>query len=95
MLIRGDRLPHTTRQDILRQFTYRYTIENPFRRNQRNFPPTETDYQWLASKCFYVTKTGRLDQRHNCCEPDFMEDEEWQDVPLPWQHNYVPTGKGK
>ena len=95
MLIRGDRLPAATRQEIFRAWLYRYTVENPRRHLcGATRTPIPTDAEWLRSYCFYVTRTGRLDARVNRAEPCYGGEDDCPG-PLPWEQGYAPAGKGK
>ena len=75
-LLRGDKLPGLTRQAVLRQYTYRLTVENnyPARNPCQARVPAITDAQWLAEHAFYVNRDGRLSRRHKHCMPHYMAD---------------------
>lgn len=67
-LIRGDKLAPSVRDEVLRAFVHRNTIEHPY-------PPAGgdgkgTDAEYLRTHAFYVVKDGsRLAQNYDHCVP--------------------------
>jgi hypothetical protein len=76
-LITGDKLTDAQRQEALRRFIYRHTIENQSQERRllacsgfkpSSIPPT-SDGQWLTDHAFYIRKDGQLASKPNHCEP--------------------------
>lgn len=75
-LIKGKNLNDEQKQQVLRMYVHRLTVEN-------NYPAINpcgarvkpiTDKQWLKEHAFYVCNNGDLSQKHNHCEPAFLAD---------------------
>jgi hypothetical protein len=75
----GTELHPDDRAQVLRQYVYRWTTDNP-QRSQAwagRVPPRVrllTDAEWLACTSFAVRKNGRLDRRARSCwsrHPDY------------------------
>jgi hypothetical protein len=73
-LIRGDRLSPEVRDEVLRAYGYRWTVENEkLARAWLGFAgaplpvssATQTDAEWLAEHAFGVNKDGRLSARRH------------------------------
>jgi hypothetical protein len=76
-LIRGDRLTPELREQVLRAFVHRWTIENQHNvspRNRPKDPPLWNDEDWLREHAFYITSSGsgRLALKPRHCEPAYM-----------------------
>jgi len=70
-LIKGSRLTPDQRNEVLRAFVHRNTVEHPFKLS--GGLPT-TDAAWLAAHAFYFTDASRLDRRRRHCEPSYLAD---------------------
>lgn len=81
ILIRGDRLAPATRDEVLRAFGYRWTVENETRaREWTNWErganaafsqpkPMLLDAEWLRAHAFWCNRDGRLTANRRSAEP--------------------------
>lgn len=83
MLIRGDKLTHMQRQEVLRTFVHRWTLENAgicetlrkvWQREDWHAYHTAliTDDQWLLEHAFHFVKDGSRLMANNHAEPAYM-----------------------
>jgi hypothetical protein len=68
--VRGDQLPSNLRREVLSQYVYRWTSDNPQRERAWSTAgaptmPLVSDEQWLRDHAFYVTDRGTLDKKRN------------------------------
>jgi hypothetical protein len=61
-LIRGDKLSHSLKREVLARYVHRHLARKAW----------PTDEAYLAGHAFYVTKAGRLSNKHRHCEPAFF-----------------------
>jgi hypothetical protein len=79
--LKGTLLTPDQVDQVKRAFIYRWIKDNPKRESVwRNIsgPPTIpliSDEQWLAEHAFWFTSGGKLSQKHNHCEPEYMADD--------------------
>ena len=73
-LITGDKLSADLKQQVLRAFVYRLTIENGYpKRNPCGAKvPAVSDEIWLKEHAFWVTNNNKLARNRKHAEPAFM-----------------------
>jgi hypothetical protein len=73
-LVKGGDLTPAQREEVLRAFVHRNTVERPDRTLPGMVMVRSSDEEWLQEHAFYITVKGRLAQVPTYCEPHYMAD---------------------
>lgn len=82
--LRGDKLSPEDRAYVLREYSYRNTVENPHRRIANTKLPPIPDARWLEITDFQVRADGRLDRAVTECHTNHSEVPEWKVIIDNW-----------